>query len=115
MLLPKKKEWAEIPELLLAASAIRLQVWRYNYGRKITPLRLASSVKLTHSDSLRAYAADMFRKFERVISASLEPYETEDETDIRVAKKRIAEIDDDPEKLVSGVALAKRLAKLETQ
>ncbi len=52
--------------------------------------------------------------FERVISASLEPYETEDEADVRVAKKRITEIRDDPKKIVSGAALAKRLAKLET-
>jgi type I restriction enzyme M protein len=73
VLIPKKDEWASVPELLLAASAIRLERWRYNYGRKITPSRLAN-VKVGHSESLKDHAADLWRRFDKVIKASLQPY-----------------------------------------
>jgi len=73
VLLPRKPEWASVPDLLLAASAIRLERWRYNYGRKITPTRIAS-VRLAFSDSLRAHTAELCSRFERVIQASLDPY-----------------------------------------
>lgn len=75
VLLPRRKEWAAIPELILAASSIRLEKWRYNYGRKITPLRLASSVKLAHSTELKEYTANLYKKFKRVIAANLAPYQ----------------------------------------
>jgi predicted RNA methylase len=115
VLLPRSKDWEAIPELLLAASAIRLQVWRYNYGRKITPARLATSVKLTHSAALQAYAADLFKRFQKVIMASLEPYQTEDEFDAAVAQRRLDEIEANPTKLLRGDELARRLANLEAE
>lgn len=115
VLLPRRKEWATIPELILAASAIRLQVWRYNYGRKITPLRLAASVKLTHSAALRDYAADLYDKFQKVIAASLEPYVTEDDRDAEIAAKRLRSLYETPEKIVRGASLERRLAELEKQ
>lgn len=113
VLLPRRKEWAAIPELILAASAIRLEKWRYNYGRKITPSRLAS-VKLSYSHALSATTAELYNKFKRVISASLAPYqeEPEEQYDIDVARKRIEEIAQGSTLLVAGKALKKRLADL---
>ena len=43
ILLPRKR--VTVADLFLATSSIRLEKWRYNYGRKITPKRLAG-VKL---------------------------------------------------------------------
>lgn len=73
VLLPRRPEWASVPDLLLAASAIRLERWRYNYGRKITPTRIAG-VRLAFSEPLRRHTADLCARFERVIEASLDPY-----------------------------------------
>lgn len=74
VLLPRCEEWGTIPELFLAASAIRLERWRYNYGRKITPSRLAG-VKLSYSQSLKAHIAELWGRFEKVVNASLAPYQ----------------------------------------
>ena len=113
VLLPRRKEWGTIPELILAASAIRLEKWRYNYGRKITPTRLAS-VKLSHSRALLKTTGQMYDRFKDVIEASLNPYrtETEDDRDARIAIQRLSEIAQDPKALVTGAALTARLASL---
>lgn len=114
VLLPRKPEWASIPDLMLAASAIRLERWRYNYGRKITPSRIAG-VRLAFSDALRAHTADLCTRFEKVIAASLEPYreDMEEARDVEIAQARLAEISMSPERLVQGSALMDRLAKIE--
>ena len=98
-----------IPELLVVASAIRLEKWRYNYGRKITPIRL-SSIKLPKSRSLRKYATALYRRFQGVIAASLEPYQTEDEHDIEIARLRLDEVDDG--NVVRGEKLERVLTEL---
>ncbi len=114
VLLPRRAEWGSIPELILAASSIRVENWRYNYGRKITPLRLAG-VKLAHSTEVKAFTASLYEKFALVIAASLLPYQdaSEDEKDIAIAQRRIDEIARTPSKLISGDALNGRLAKLD--
>lgn len=73
VLLPKDKEWAKVSNLMLSASSIRAEKWRYNYGRKITPSRIAN-VKIAHSSELVEYAEDLTERFGDVISASLSPY-----------------------------------------
>ena len=82
-----------VPDLFLAASSIRLDKWRYNYGRKITPSRIAG-VKIPDSPRLKTYARDLYRRFRNVIAASLEPYQNEDEYDIDVASLRLAEVNE---------------------
>ena len=72
VLLPR--ETLSISDLLLVAASIRLEKWRYSYGRKITPKRLAK-VKLSHSPQLREEVDSLYQRFEYVIAASLEPYE----------------------------------------
>jgi type I restriction enzyme M protein len=76
VLLPRRKQWASVPELMMAASAIRLERWRYNYGRKITPSRLAR-VKLHNYPEVREYTVALYKKFKKVIDASLDPYREE--------------------------------------
>ncbi|WP_326883406.1 N-6 DNA methylase [Aliidongia sp.] len=73
VLLPRKPEWAAVADLLLVASAIRLERWRYGYGRKITPARIAP-VNLNFSQAIRRDAEALCLKFARVIDASLAPY-----------------------------------------
>ena len=73
VLLPRRDEWASIPELILAASALRAERWRFNYGRKITPDRIVS-VRVARSDGVATYTAELWAKFEEVIRASLSPY-----------------------------------------
>lgn len=114
VLLPRRKGWASVPELILAASAIRSERWRYNYGRKITPSRIASA-KLGHSTELKTYASSLWRKLARVIEASLKPYgesALEDKRDADIARKRLWEIKESPDDLVQGKELRDRLARL---
>lgn len=73
VLIPRRPEYASVSELILAASAIRLEKWRYNYGRKITPSRLAK-IKLGHSDEVLGYTMRLWDRFTEVIEASLTPY-----------------------------------------
>ena len=75
VLLPRKK--LNVSDLFLVASSIRLEKWRYNYGRKITPTRL-SQVKLPYSPGLRKDVDSLYQKFRNVIAASLEPYQVEE-------------------------------------
>lgn len=99
--------------LLLAASAIRLEKWRYNYGTKITPQRLAN-IKLAHSSNIEAFTVSLFGKFGRVIEASLDPYrdDAEDAQDIEIARLRLSEIASTPGILIQGKELSKRLARI---
>lgn len=96
VLIPRRS--MSVPELILAASAIRLERWRYNYGRKITPARLIK-VKLEHSKPVLNFTYDLWEKFEVVISSSLRPYQDmpqasdEDEKDIVDAVAALGEPD----------------------
>lgn len=63
-----------VSELFLVASAIRGERWRYNYGRKITPERLAP-VKIPAATALQDYTAELYGKYETVIASSLAPVE----------------------------------------
>ena len=113
VLIPRSRSAAKPAQLLLAAAAIRAERWRYNYGRKITPSRLAR-IKLAHAPDLIKFTHDLFIKFSRVIAASLAPYDVgEDERDAEIARKRLAEIAISPSELVDGEELRERLAHLE--
>lgn len=115
VLIPRVKDKLLIPRLILAASAIRLERWRYNYDRKITPSRLAS-VKLTHSAALLEFSADLLGRFKSVMQASLLPYKEliEDGHDIEIARKRLTELAKSPNLLVKGKALSDRLSQFQT-
>ena len=72
VLLPRAK--MSVPELFLTAASIRLDKWRYNYGRKITPTRIAG-VKVPSAPGLESYATDSYERFRRMIAATIEEYQ----------------------------------------
>lgn len=71
-----------VSELFLVASAIRGERWRYNYGRKITPERLAP-VRIPAATVLQDYAADLCKRYEVVIASSLAPVEGKGSSEFR--------------------------------
>ena len=115
VLLPRRKEWASVPELILAAAAIRSERWRYNYGRKITPDRI-TSIKLGDSPELQEHTLGLWKKFGRVIEASLRPYSElgEDTRDAEIARARQIEVSDDGTLLIEGDELRAQLDELQS-
>ncbi|MBN6739275.1 N-6 DNA methylase [Acidithiobacillus sp. MC6.1] len=73
VLLPKNEKSADMPYLLMTAAAIREEKWRYNYGRKITPKRIASVEITPHGMALKSIE-DAWMKFSLVIAGSFHPY-----------------------------------------
>lgn len=97
--------------LYVAAAVIRRERWRFNYGSKLTPDRIAHFPMPTGKD----LAVIIRRELERageiealVLSAA------EEANDERVARMRLAEIERDPTKLIRGKALEDVLDRLES-
>ena len=63
-----------VADLILTTASITLEKWRYNYGRKITPGRLAS-VKVPQSDMLRHRVTAQYEQMIEVVKCCLTPYE----------------------------------------
>ncbi|MEX6633709.1 N-6 DNA methylase [Hyphococcus lacteus] len=59
--------------LVLAAATLHAEKWRFSYGRKLTPQRIAD-FKLPKSKALIAWVANKVTITKQVISASLRPY-----------------------------------------
>lgn len=76
VLLPKEGAGVTMVDLVLAAASLRSEKWRFTYGRKLTPARIAS-FKFSKSAQLHDWVASKLRDTEGVILASLLPYETE--------------------------------------
>lgn len=113
ILLPKPGAGVTMVDLVLAAACLQSEKWRFTYGRKLTPSRIAS-FKFSKSKELNTWVENKLSDIDGVISASLSPYETEDERDIDVARRRLAEIERSPENMVQGKALSARLSRIET-
>ena len=113
ILLPKRKAGVRMSDLVFAAACLRSEKWRFTYGRKLTPSRIAA-FRVSDSDNLRQWIEGKLRDIKKVISASLAPYETDDERDIEIAQKRLSEIRESPDRLVQGEQLRERLAGIES-
>ena len=74
LLLPKKDQEGT-GTLVLAAAILHSEKWRFNYGRKLTPSRIADFA-LPKSKSLEGWVREKIDVTMGVISASLAPYET---------------------------------------
>ena len=59
--------------LVLAAATLRTEKWRFNYGRKLTPSRIAH-FRISESEALKNWVAGRIEKMMDVIHASLVPY-----------------------------------------
>jgi hypothetical protein len=108
ILVPKKGTLKEM--LYIAAAVIRQERWRFNYGRKITPGRIAD-YPLPTSPAVLMRVREHIQEGERIESMALEM--AEDEIDRQVASVCIAEINASPGHLIKGDALRLRLEKTE--
>ena len=73
ILLPKGNDMPDPVTLVLAAATLHAEKWRFNYGRKLTPTRIAH-FKMPISESLENWVADRLVDMRNVVSASLAPY-----------------------------------------
>jgi len=107
VLLPKKG----VPHAMLyvAAAAIRNERWRFSYGRKATPARIAE-FPLPHTAELLERIDDYLVRAAAVESQILE--NAEDALDAHVARQRLAELASGKTKAVSGAELEARLQAL---
>jgi len=73
ILLPKRGKSISTPMLFFAAAIIRLEKWRFSYGRKLTPSRIASyKFKMNHE--IEDWVSDRFEKWQSITEQSLLPY-----------------------------------------
>lgn len=112
ILLPKVGTVVSTSELVLAAASLQAEKWRFTYGRKLTPSRIAS-FRMPTSLTLKRWVDAALLDVKGVIVASLRPYQTEDERDIETAELRLAEVDNGH--VISGKKLEKMLAALELE
>jgi predicted RNA methylase len=78
ILLPKKK--ADISEAMLfvAAAVIRLEKWRFSYGRKLTPSRIAE-YRFEVSSNLKNWATERIAQWKEITERALLPYSSDGE------------------------------------
>lgn len=84
VLLPKDGETPVRARLLIAAATIRLERWRFNYGRKLTLNRIASFA-YPEFEGLEENVEDRIKDWMKVAESAVEKYAdvqpTEDPTD----------------------------------
>ena len=69
-----------IERLILAAATLQAEKWRFTYGRKLTPSRIAE-FRMPENEPLNRWVREKLAETAGVISASLAPYRTEGEFD----------------------------------
>ena len=79
VLLPKTPERVGVAKLVIAAAILHAEKWRFNYGRKLTPRRIAR-FRLPDSAPLEEWVEAKLVDMTKVIAASLAPYSDADET-----------------------------------
>ena len=73
VLLPKTNEHGVLAKLVITAAVLRTERWRFNYGRKLTPARIAG-FPMVESERLVERVAEMLLRTMGVVEASLAPY-----------------------------------------
>lgn len=107
LLIPK--EGVSHAMLYVAAAAIRTERWRFSYGRKATPARIAA-FPLPHSDDLIRRVDDYLERAARVEDQILA--DAEDALDSQFARERLDEIQTGEAKIIAGDALDARLSAI---
>ena len=110
ILVPKSDTPHEM--LYVAAAVIRKEAWRFSYGRKATPPRIAD-FPLPTGTALVARVRRYLQLAGEVERAALA--NAEDAIDHRVASQRLADIKANPKKLIRGTALDAWLSEIESQ
>jgi type I restriction enzyme M protein len=108
------------PEMLyIAAATLRREAWRFDYGRKMTPNRIAG-FPLRSNEGILDWIKEENAKAEAIEALALAGVGArpaslvEDRQDAEVAGERLLEIESNPRALVSGKDLQKRLKQLRT-
>ena len=73
ILLPKKGKVLSDAVLFIAAAVIRLEKWRFSYGRKLTPSRIAE-YRIDSSDALEDWTGDRVRQWRAITEQALDHY-----------------------------------------
>lgn len=73
ILLPKKGKTLSDAMLFIAAAVIRLEKWRFSYGRKLTPSRIAE-YRFDVSGDLEAWAIERTGQWKAIAEQVLAPY-----------------------------------------
>jgi type I restriction enzyme M protein len=107
LLLPK--EGVSHSMMYVAAAAIRNERWRFSYGRKATPDRIAE-FPLPHTDELLARVDEYLARAARVEDRMIE--DAEDALDSQTARMRLADLGSGKATAVSGAELETRLAAM---
>lgn len=104
--------------LYVAAATLRREAWRFDYGRKMTPKRIAG-FPLRTDKALLAWVKEENAKAELIearalADAGIVDIKTmiEDRRDAEVATQRLLELESGESKIVSGAALQARLRKM---
>jgi len=95
--------------LYIAAAAIRKEKWRFSYGRKATPARIAD-FPLPHDDALIERVTDYLEKAARVEDQMIA--DAEDALDSLTARMRLSDLAAGRTQEVSGADLEARLAAM---
>ncbi len=74
VLLPKEDRRITEAQLVIAAASLHLERWRFTYGRKLTPSRIANFV-LPLNAELEEWVERKLGDVRAVVGASLKPYE----------------------------------------
>ena len=110
LILLNKSGAADMVELVLAAACLQSEKWRFTYGRKLTPSRIAA-FRIPSSKSLRRWVEDHIQDIRGVIAASVAPYQSADERDAEIARQRMGEVKS--KRVVTGKALEWAFAEMD--
>jgi hypothetical protein len=110
LLLPK--EGVRHAMLYVAAAVVRNERWRFSYGRKATPARIAH-FPLPHDGELLDRIDEYLDRASRVEDQMLE--DAQDALDAHIARTRLAAIANGTVKVIRGEALDARLADLSAE
>jgi len=86
LLIPKAD--TDFEDLFIAAATVRLERWRFNYGRKITPARIAN-MKLDRAPELKRHiraSYDNGHRLMRGVQVALSPSEIDDSFEERIKR-----------------------------
>ena len=95
--------------LFIAAAVIRSERWRFNYGMKVTPSRIADYPVPTDAvlvEQVSSCLANAKALETQALSVA------DDALDIAIAHQQLREMDEHPEKAVTGDELTQRLSRL---
>lgn len=96
--------------LYIAAAVVRQERWRFNYGRKVTPGRIAH-FRVPTGDHLLTTVKRLIANAEAVKRQVIN--DVEDAFDTSIAESRLEELHNGTMALITGDELEKRLAELE--